>query len=163
MIGSIIQNGLHANYRICCQRPLQNGFLNTLFNCREVVLRNCAAYNYLLKYIRFLQITGRLEAHLYVAVLAMSARLFLILAFHIGFLADGLTERHLRFAQLDIYFIASCSSLLTAMTPDAGRPYRRAESGGFHASLTIFRVRSSSHHLLPEPGKSCPRHPCSLP
>ena len=57
MIGSIVENCLHANYRISGQRSSQNGLLDTFFYCREVVLRNSSAYYLLLKYIWCLQIT----------------------------------------------------------------------------------------------------------
>ena len=87
MVRSIIQNGLHTHYRVSCQRTFQDGFLNTLFYCREVVLRNCAAEYLLLKYLRFFQIAGWLKDHLNVAVLAMSAGLLLIFALNLNFLS----------------------------------------------------------------------------
>lgn len=86
MIGTIIEHSLHTHYRIGSQRSFYHRVLNTLLHCREVVLGNCAAHYDLLKYIRLLQITGRLECHLNVTVLTMSAGLFLIFCFHIGFL-----------------------------------------------------------------------------
>ena len=83
MIRSIIKGCFHTNYRICSQRAFQDAFLKTFFNCREVILRNCTTYNYLLKYIRCLQIARWLKAHLNVAILSVSAGLFLMFAFYI--------------------------------------------------------------------------------
>ena len=83
MIRSIIKGCLHTNNRICSQRSLENTFLKSLLNSREVVLRNCTTYNYLLKYIRCLQIARWLKAHLNVAILSVSAGLFLMFAFYI--------------------------------------------------------------------------------
>ena len=59
MVGTIVQNGLYANYGICCQRSLENGILQALFHCREVVLGNGAADHFRLEYVRRLQIAGR--------------------------------------------------------------------------------------------------------
>ena len=83
MIRSIVKGCLHTNNRICSQRSLENTFLKSLLNSREVVLRNCTTYNYLLKYIRCLQIARWLKAHLNVAILSVSAGLFLMFAFYI--------------------------------------------------------------------------------
>ena len=62
MIGTIVENCLHTNYRICSQRSFLYRLLNTFFYCREVVLRNCSAYYLLLKYIGRLQITGQVRS-----------------------------------------------------------------------------------------------------
>ena len=105
MVRSIIKSCLYTYNRISGKRSLGNTFLKSLFYSREVVLRNSAAYNNLLKFKRALQIAGRLKTHLNVTILAMSAGLFFMLAFHIGILADSLTERNLRFGKFDVYFI----------------------------------------------------------
>ena len=105
MIGSIVENGFHTNYRISCKWALLYRFLDTFFNCREVVLRNCASHYLLFKYIRCLQITRRLKSHLYMSILSMSTGLILIFILYIRFLAKGLTESYLRFGQFHIHFI----------------------------------------------------------
>ena len=106
MIRSIVKCSLNAYYRISCQRSLLNAFLKSLLNCREVVLRNSAAYDYLLKYIRCLQVAGWLEAHLDMSILSVSTGLFLMFALYVGVLADGLTESYLRFGKFHVYFVA---------------------------------------------------------
>ena len=97
MIRSIIKGCFHTNYRICSQRAFQDTFLKSFFNCREVILRNCATYNYLLKYIRCLQITGWLKTHLNMTILSVSTGLFFMFAFYIRLLTKCLTERNLWF------------------------------------------------------------------
>ena len=57
MIRTIIQNGFDADYRISSQRAFLYGFLDTFFNSREVVLRNCAAEYFLLENVWFLEIS----------------------------------------------------------------------------------------------------------
>ena len=104
MVGSIVKHSLYAHYRIPCQGALHHGFLDTLFHCREVVLRNRAAHYDLLEHVGRLQIAGGLEGHLYMAVLSVSAGLLLVLGIHVRFLADGLPEGYLRTLQLDLYF-----------------------------------------------------------
>ena len=106
MIRSIIKSSLYTNYRICCKRSFLNAFLKALLNCREVVLRNCTTNNNLLKYVWSLHIARRLKTHLNMSILSMSAGLFLMFAFYVRILADGLTERNLRFGKLYIDFIA---------------------------------------------------------
>ena len=95
MIGSIIQGSLHTNNRISGKRTGFNGFCNAFLHCREEVLRNRASDNTLIKFIWMIQITGRFKCHLYMTILSVSARLFLILIFNIGFLTDRLSERNL--------------------------------------------------------------------
>ena len=51
MIGTIVQNGLYAYYRIGGKRSGHNSFRKALFNGREIVLRNGAAYYLFFKYI----------------------------------------------------------------------------------------------------------------
>ena len=87
MIRTIYQSCLYANYRICGQRTFYAAFCHAPFNCREVVLRNCAAEYFLLEYIRFFQVTGRFKDHLNITVLAMSAGLLLIFALNLNFLS----------------------------------------------------------------------------
>ena len=43
MVRSIVQNCLHADYRISGKRTLRHRFLNSFFYCREIVLRNGSA------------------------------------------------------------------------------------------------------------------------
>ena len=132
MVGSVIENRLHAHYRISGQRSLRHGFLNTLFHCREIVLRNRAAYNYLLEYIRRLQITGGLEGHLYVTVLAVSAGLFLILGIHICFLLNGLPESNLRLGKFYRY--------LELLLQLAHNHIQMLIAHTIEQSLTVFRI-----------------------
>ena len=57
MVGAIVEHCLHTYYRIGSQRSFHHRILNTLFHCREVVLRNRAAHYDLLEYVGLLQIT----------------------------------------------------------------------------------------------------------
>ena len=106
MIGSVYQSCLQAHNRITGQRSLENAFLNSLLYSREVVSRNSAAEDSLLKYIGLLQIAGGLELHFDIAVLSVSAGLLLILALDLHFLSQRLPEREFRFAEHHIYLIA---------------------------------------------------------
>ncbi len=106
MVGSIVKDGFHADDRISGQRSLHHGILESLFHCREVVLRHRAADYDLFKYIRSLQISGGFELHLDMAVLSVSAGLLLILGIHVGVLADRLAEGHLRRLQDDLCFVS---------------------------------------------------------
>lgn len=63
---------------MCCR------FYKTLFNGREIVLRNASAENLFLKYKRVA--VARLEFNLYMTVLTVTARLLLVLAFSLYFL-----------------------------------------------------------------------------
>ena len=80
MIRTIVKCSFDTNYRIGSQRSFLNAFLQTFFNCREVVLRNCTTNYNLFKFIRCLQIARWLKAQLNVALLSVSARLFLMFA-----------------------------------------------------------------------------------
>ncbi len=91
MVRSVIQYRFYAHNRICSHRTFENGFSKSLFNSREIVLRNSSAHNNLLKFIWFFNIPERLESHLNMAVLTVSSRLFLVLGFNIGILPDSLT------------------------------------------------------------------------
>ena len=105
MVRTVVQCRFYADNRICGKRTCLYGVLKAFFHCREIVLRNRAADNLLRKFERFIKISGRLKTHFYVSILSVSAGLFLIFCFHIRFLADGLTERNLRFAQFQFYFV----------------------------------------------------------
>ena len=105
MIGTVIENRFHTNDRIRSPRSCRYRVLQSFFHCREVILRHSAANHFLFEYIRSLQVPGCLETHLYMAILPVSAGLFLILVFHIGFFPDGLTIRNLRISQLDLYLV----------------------------------------------------------
>lgn len=63
---------------MCCR------FYKTLFNGREIVLRNASAENLFLKYKSIA--VARLKFNLYMAVLTVTARLLLVLAFSLYFL-----------------------------------------------------------------------------
>ena len=51
MIRTIVKCSFDTNYRIGSQRSFLNAFLQTFFNCREVVLRYSTTNNNLFKYI----------------------------------------------------------------------------------------------------------------
>ena len=68
---------------MCCR------FYKTLFNGREIVLRNASAENLFLKYKSIA--VARLEFNLYMAVLTVTARLLLVLTFSLYFFADRFT------------------------------------------------------------------------
>ena len=106
MVGSIIKDGFHADYRISGQRSLHHRSLESLFHCREVVLRHCAADYDLFEYIWSLQVSGGFEFHLDMTILSMSAGLLLILGIHVGIFADCLTEGHLRGLQDNLCFVS---------------------------------------------------------
>ena len=103
---SIIKSSFYANYRICSQRSFLNAFLQTFFDSREVVLRYGTTNYYLFEYIWSFQITGWLKTHLNMSILSMSAGLFLMFAFYVRVLADGLTESNLRLGKFNFYFVA---------------------------------------------------------
>ena len=105
MIRSIIKCSLYTYNRISCQRSSLNRFLNALFYCREIVLRNCTTDYYLFENIWSLHISGIGKSHLYVSILSMATRLLLIFCFYIRVLANRLTEGYLWSCQLDLYFI----------------------------------------------------------
>ena len=106
MIRTIVKCSFDTNYRIGSQRSFLNAFLQTFFNCREVVLRYSTTNNNLFKYIWSFQITGWLKTHLNVTVLSVSTGLFLMFTFHIRILADSFTESNLWFGKFDVYFVA---------------------------------------------------------
>ena len=106
MIRSVIKSSLYADNRISGKRALGNGLCKSLLNCRIIVLRYSTADDFNSELIRLCLIFARLEAHLYVTILAMSTGLLLILTFNIRFLTDRLTESDLRLKELDINFIA---------------------------------------------------------
>ena len=106
MIRTIVKGCFNTNYRICSQRSFLNAFLQTFFNCREVVLRYSTTNNNLFKYIWSFQITGWLKTHLNVTILSVSTGLFLMFTFHIRILADSFTESNLWFGKFDVYFVA---------------------------------------------------------
>ena len=83
MIRAIVEHCFYAYNGICSHRSLLHRLLNTLFYCGEIVLRNSAPDNDLVKYIRRLQIPGRLKCHLDMSVLTMSAGLLFILVLDI--------------------------------------------------------------------------------
>ncbi len=105
MVRTVIQDSLHAHDRISRQRSLDHRFLHTFLDSREIILRNRTAHDFLLKHIRLLQIARRLEAHLDMTILPMSAGLLFVFVFHIRFLLDRLAERDLGIAQLDHTFV----------------------------------------------------------
>ena len=105
MIGSVVQDSLDADYRISGHRACGHGISDTLLNSREEVLRDSAADNDLLEYISFVKVSGRLESHLDMTVLAVSAGLLLILGINVAVLADRLLERDCRLAQFSVDLI----------------------------------------------------------
>src|SRR5699024_6542940 len=105
MVGSIVEDRFHSDYRVSGERSFHHGFLESLFHCREIVLRNSTANYALLKNIRRVQIMGRLKFHLDMSVLSVAARLFLIFHIHIRVLADRFAESNFRSFQNDLYFV----------------------------------------------------------
>ena len=74
---------MYADNRVCCQRSGLYRLCNSLLNSREIVLRNSAADNGFIEYIRCIVILCGSKANLYMSVLTVSACLLLILVFHI--------------------------------------------------------------------------------
>ena len=107
MIGSVYQSCLQAHNRITGQRSLENAFLNSLLYSREVVSRNSAAEDSLLKYIGLLQIAGGLELPFDIAVLSVSAGLLLMFTLYLNLLAQGFTECKFRFGQSNVNLITA--------------------------------------------------------
>ncbi len=103
MVRSVVESRLHTDYRITCQRSLEHGFLKSLLNSREVVLRNRTADYRLFEDIRRIKVA---ELHLDMAVLTVSAGLLLILGVYIGILLNSLTERNLRRLQSNFALVS---------------------------------------------------------
>ena len=93
MVRTIYQSSLKVNNGVACEDALLYGFLQTLFNCREVVLRNCSA-EYLLFEYEFFRIVVGFELNPDVTVLAMAAGLLLVLTLDLDLLADSFTVRN---------------------------------------------------------------------
>ena len=89
MIAAVNQRRFQADDRISGQNALLDAVLQSLFNCREEVARNSTAEDILSKYQSFA--VARLKLNPDVAVLAMTTRLFLMLALNLNRLADGFT------------------------------------------------------------------------
>ncbi len=110
MVRAIIQDRLHAHYRISGQRSFKYRFLESLLYSRKIILRNRSAYHHFFKHERRLQISRRLKLHLNMAVLSVSAGLLLVLGIHIRILLQSLAECNLRRLQYNLALI-SCSQL----------------------------------------------------
>ncbi len=142
MVGTVIQGSLDADDRISSQRALLYALGETLLNRRIVVLRDSAADDFDRELVRLRHVAARLEAHLDVTVLAVSAGLLLVLAFDVGFLADRLAESDLRLGEIDVDFVAFFQlalddlELLVADTVEQGLTVRGVI---FNAEALVFR------------------------
>ena len=83
MIRTIKQGDTHIYNRIACKDTLFHSFTHTLFNSRDILARYCATENLIYK---LKSTSGRQGFHFnnYVTILAMTAGLFLVLAFYFG-------------------------------------------------------------------------------
>ena len=106
MVGAVCQSSLDAYDRISGHRSLQDTFLDSLLDCREVVLRNGTAEDTLLENIRNSQIAGGLELHQNVAVLSVTAGLLLVLSADLDLLLEGLSVCELRLIELDLDLVS---------------------------------------------------------
>ena len=95
---------MNANYRISGQRTSLTSRCNTFFNCREEVLRNCAAHNFFIENIGFTS-TRWCEADLNMTILSVTACLLLILIFRIRRLHNGFTEGYSGLLRLNIHLV----------------------------------------------------------
>ena len=105
MVGSVIENRLDTYNRISGHRTGTHRVRDTLLDSREEVLGDSTADDNLLEYIRSVEVSRRLELHLDMSVLAMSAGLLLILGIDIAVLADSLAERDSRLAELRLNLV----------------------------------------------------------
>ena len=100
MVRAIVKGRLYADHRIACKHALLDAVAQTLFNCREEVLRHGAADNFLGEN-EIVALAG-LEADEHIAELAVSAGLLLVSALNFDLLADGLSVCNLRHAEIDL-------------------------------------------------------------
>ena len=102
MIGAVIEIHLHIYHRIPCQNTSSQGFLCPLLHCRNVLTRHAAAKDSFREGISF---PCRLRADLQpdVAILAVAAALFLMLALHLHALADSFTVSHSGLGEFQLY------------------------------------------------------------
>ena len=101
MIRTVHQNRLYADHGESCQNALGEGFLQALFHCREKVPGNCAAEYLFFKDQLVRRI--RLELDPDVAVLSVTAGLFLVFALYLDFFPDGLPIGDLRHGKHNLY------------------------------------------------------------
>ena len=100
MVRTVGQGSLQADQRIASQHTVLHGLADALFNCRPEVLRNRTAEDALCE--DEILIHAGLEVHLDVTILAMTARLLLVLAFNRYLFADLLAVRHDGLGQIDL-------------------------------------------------------------
>ena len=87
MVRTVIQIGRQPNHRIAGQNALLHCFQESLFDCREIVLRHRTAHHALGKG-QPVALSGR-EADLHIAVLSVTAGLLFMFALHIASALDG--------------------------------------------------------------------------
>ena len=100
MVRTVDKHRLQANHWISRQDAVLDTVLKALFDSREEVFRHGAAKYILLEQQPFAVIRRELDPH--VAILAMAARLLLVLALHLDRLADRLAVSDARLGQPDV-------------------------------------------------------------
>ena len=93
MVGAVHQSGFESNDRIASQNAVFDAVLQAFFNCREEGFWNGAA-----EYLLFkdqVVADGWLKLDPNVAELTVTARLFLVFALYLHFLADGFAVSNL--------------------------------------------------------------------
>src|ERR1700694_4813171 len=95
MIRAVIQNDFEIHHRKSGKIPSRGRVLDALLHRGYEVLGNGATENVVHK-LEFSAARQRLHLDLAIAVLTVSASLFLVASLHVGLAADGLPVRHLR-------------------------------------------------------------------
>ena len=100
MVGTVIKYSLETNHRIACHNALLHALTKSLFNCREIVLRNGTADNLRFKY----EIVAlcRLKTNPNVTELAVTARLLLMATLNLNGLANSFSVSHTRRSKLNV-------------------------------------------------------------
>ena len=99
MVAAVGEHGAHTYYWIAREHAVGKALDYALFNGGYVLLGNGAAHHF---FGELEILLARLEAHFAVAVLAVSARLFFVLAFGKGGAQNGLFIVYLRRFQLGL-------------------------------------------------------------
>ena len=89
MVGTVIKYSLETNHRIACHNALLHALTKSLFNCREIVLRNGTADNFGFK--NEIVSVVRLKANPNVAELTGTAGLLFMTSLNLTALADCLS------------------------------------------------------------------------
>ena len=100
MIRTVIKNSLETNHRIACHNALLHALTQSLFNCREIVLRNRTADNLRFKYK--IVTLCRLKANPNITKLTVTARLLLVTSLNLNGLADSFSVSNSRRSKLNV-------------------------------------------------------------